>query len=95
MKLNSKYLALAALVVLPSLPSCGCGGDSGNTTPCPPPPFVRFVDPVNGAIDVALDTQICVTFSTPMLESTVNDQTFQVIQRGGSIHAYPVACQTA
>ena len=83
--MNLKYLLLAPLLVLPSLPSCGCGGDSGNISGCPPPPFVQSVDPLNGAIDVALASEICVTFSTPMLESTVNGQTFLVVERGGPI----------
>jgi hypothetical protein len=63
MNTNTKYLFLAALLLLPSLPSCGCGGDSGDITGSSVPPFVASVGPVSGDIDVALDTQICVTFS--------------------------------
>lgn len=82
--MHLKYLWLAALVVLPCLPSCGCGGDSfptGNS--CPVPLVVQFVGPVDAAIDVPLDSDIVVTFSAPVVESTVNGQSFVVVERGG------------
>jgi hypothetical protein len=82
MNTNTKYLFLAALLLLPSLPSCGCGGDSGDITGSSVPPFVASVGPVSGDIDVALDTQICVTFSAPVVQATVNGQTFVVVERG-------------
>ncbi len=84
--MHLKYLWLAALAVLPSLPSCGCGGDSlptGNS--CPVPLVALTVGPVGGAIDVPLDTQIVVTFSAPVEESTVNGQTFVIVERGGPL----------
>jgi len=79
--MHLKFLWLAALVVLPCLPSCGCGGDS--LPPDCPPFFVQSVGPVDATIDVPLDSDIVVTFSAPVVESTVNGQTFVVVERGG------------
>jgi ice-binding like protein/Big-like domain-containing protein len=85
MKSSTTYLILAAILVLPSLPSCGCGGDSGDITGTPlAAPFVSSVGPVSGDTDVALDTQVCVTFNSPIVQSSVNGQTFVVVERGGS-----------
>ncbi len=81
--MHLKYLWLAALAVLPCLPSCGCGGDSFPTDSCPVPLVVQFVGPVDASIDVPLDSDIVVTFSAPVVESTVNGQTFVVVERGG------------
>lgn len=88
MQLN--YLGFLALAVLPAiLPSCGCGGDSLPLDPpadsCPIPLDVTFVAPLDATIDVALDSQIVVVFNQPVIESTVNDLTFVVIERGGPV----------
>lgn len=83
-----KYLWLAGLAVLPSLPSCGCGGDNFPGTPgasCPIPPVVSFVSPLDATLDVPLASQIVVTFNQPVTESTVNGLTFVVIERGGPV----------
>lgn len=81
--MHLKLLWLAALVVLPCLPSCGCGGDSFPSTP--PPPFVRTVGPVDGGAAVPLDTEIVIVFSAPIIEGTVGGGTFLVTERGGPV----------
>ena len=82
--MHLKFLWLAALVVLPCLPSCGCGGDSFPTAnPCLVPLDVELVTPIDASIDIPLDSDIVVTFSAPVVESTVNGQTFVVVERGG------------
>jgi len=86
--MHLKYLWLAGLAVVPSLPSCGCGGDSFPGTPgafCPIPPAVAFVVPLDASIGVALDSQIVVTFNQPVVTSTVNGLTFVVVERGGPV----------
>lgn len=65
----------------------GCGDSGGtdvtatpNTTPNPSAPTVGSTNPGNSTIDVATNRQNAVTFSEEMDPSTINDQTFILMQ---------------
>jgi hypothetical protein len=77
-------LPLAALVILPFLPSCGgSSGGGGIEAVLTGPPVVTLVSPVDGATDVPVDTTVLVDFSVLLQKGTVNRQTFLLIERGG------------
>ncbi len=75
-----KSLWLAALLVLPCLPSCGCGGDS-----FPPPPGVPLTGPPDGATNIPVTTPIVIDLGVPILEGSVDGQTFLVREQGGPL----------
>jgi hypothetical protein len=75
-----KHPWLAALLLLPGLPSCGCGGDS-----FPPPPTVVLAGPPDGATNIPINTPIVIDFGVPISEGSVTDQTFQIREQGGPL----------
>lgn len=78
------YLPLAALVILPFLPSCGGSSGGGAAATLSPPPVVSLVTPVDGATDVPLDSDVIIEFSQLMQKGSVNRLTLLVIERGGA-----------
>lgn len=84
LEMCTRYVWLVVIFLL--LPSCGCGTDFfGLESPPLEPPSVRTVTPGDGGLDVALDTEIVVIFTGLLMEPTVNDMTFLLIERNGQI----------
>ncbi|HEY6012124.1 MAG TPA: Ig-like domain-containing protein, partial [Nitrospirota bacterium] len=83
------FLMLAIAVMAFALGSCG------GTGPLPPAdttaPTVRAVNPINGALNVPLDTAIIITFSEAMDPASINSQAIILSSESGTTVAGTVS----
>jgi len=77
-----KVFKIWILAVLSALLVAGCGRER---TPSPFPPTVIAVTPLNGAVNVALNSTVTATFSTVMAPASLNTTTFIVTGPGGAV----------
>jgi uncharacterized repeat protein (TIGR02543 family) len=84
------YHTLWFLLLLPAVFMAGCKKDSYKGTIQGLCPVVVSTDPINKAVDVALNKVISVTFNTAMRPAAINNVTFTILQ-GNTVVAGTVA----